>query len=181
MGKDYKRIEFMPGENLEKAVKELQDYNQSGELVYGVFNGQKLYSDIDTKDTAYKKVTGKTKEEYDAYLKEESDRYKREQKEHEEKIPELTKEWIQKGNEILDAQYQSEWARIVPIRLKDLYRGMELKASLDIIGKLNSGCSLDEAKRIIEDQGHSGMSFGLVCSMIREFCKRGSEFVAYVK
>ena len=69
----------------------------------------------------------------------------------------------------------------VPIRLDDLYHGMELGCCLDIVKELNAGCSLDVAKKIIEDQGHSGMSFGLVCSMVKSFCERGSEFVNYVQ
>ena len=58
---------------------------------------------------------------------------------------------------------------------------MELKATLDIVKELNAGCELEVAKGIIEGQGHSGMSFRLVCSMVKSFCDRGSEFVAYVK
>ena len=69
----------------------------------------------------------------------------------------------------------------MPIRLDDLYQGMELKCCLDIVSELNKGCSLDEAKTIIEGQGHSGMSFGLVCSMVKSFCDRGQEFVSYAR
>lgn len=115
-----------------------------------------------------------TREEYIAELK-----HKR--AEHEEKIPELTKVWIEKGHKILDEEYWSEWDKCVPIRLGDLYEGMELGACLDIIEELNNNCTLDVAKTIIENQNHSGMSFGLVCAMVRAFCKRGEEFVSYVK
>ena len=38
-----------------------------------------------------------------------------------------------------------------------------------------------QAKKEIENQNHSGMSFGLVCAMVKEFCSRGQEFVEYVK
>lgn len=69
----------------------------------------------------------------------------------------------------------------MPIRLSDLYRGMELGACLDIVVELNKGCSLKKAKGIIEKQGHSGMSFGLVCSMVASFCDRGREFVDFVR
>jgi len=62
-----------------------------------------------------------------------------------------------------------------------MYKGMELGNCLDIVMKLNSECKLDVAKEMIEDQGHSGMSFGLVCSMVKSFCDRGDEFVKFVK
>jgi hypothetical protein len=58
---------------------------------------------------------------------------------------------------------------------------MELEATLDIVKELNNGCDLQVAKEIIENQGHSGMSFGLVCSMVKSFCNRGAEFVAYAR
>jgi hypothetical protein len=152
-----------------------------GELVYGEFNGQRLYSDIDDLDSAFKKVTGKTKSEFDEARQKEHDEYEAENKRHEQAIPELTKEWIEKGNAILDEKHHELWAKIVPIRLKDLYKGFELGACLAIVKELNSGCELETAKKIIEDQGHTGMSFGLVCSMVKSFCDRGAEFASYAR
>jgi len=58
---------------------------------------------------------------------------------------------------------------------------MELGATLDIVKELNAGSELKTAKKIIEGQGHSGTSFGLVCSMVKSFCDRGGEFVNYVR
>lgn len=174
---NYKEIEFGFG-NIESAVKELKSHNK---LVCGSFNGTMLYSDIDDLDSAYKKITGKSKAEHDAYLKAENDKYKEDERKHKEAIPELTKLWIEKGNTILDEKYRELWAKCVPVRLGDLYQGMELEMCLDIVLELNNGCSLDKAKAIIESQGHSGMSFGLVCSMVRSFCDRGEEFVNYVR
>lgn len=177
----YKKIQFGAGDSIEKAMRDLARFKERGELVYGEFNGQKLYSDSDDVDSAYKKITGKTKPEFDAERKEENERYKEEQRKHKASIPELTKEWIEKGNAILDEKYHETWAKCVPIRLDDLYEGMELKSCLDIVAVLNKGCSLAEAKTIIDGQGHSGMSFGLVCSMINSFCDRGQEFVNYAR
>lgn len=176
----HRKIHFGAGETIEAAISQLEHYKSIGELVYGEFNGQKLYSDTDDVDSAYKKVTGDTKAEFDAKIKAENDRYKQEKKKHEDAIPELTKEWIEKGNTILDEQYREKWAKCVPIRLSDLYQGMELKATLDIVKELNAGCDLKVAKSIIENQGHSGMSFGLVKSMVKAFCNRGNEFASFV-
>lgn len=181
MKKNYREIQFGAGETIEDAIKYLMKFKEHGELAYGDFNGKKLYSDIDDLDSAYKKITGKTKSEFDAERKAENDKYQEELKKHKESIPELTKEWVQKGNVILDEKYHNKWAECVPIRLNDLYRGMELEATLDIIKELNEGCKIERAKEIIENQGHSGMSFSLVCSMVRAFCDRGVEFVNFVK
>ena len=95
--------------------------------------------------------------------------------------PELTKEWITKGHEILDEKYWKKWDECVPVRLDDLYKGMELGDCLDIVKALNDGCDLDKAKTMIHNQGHSGMSFGLVRAMVQTFCDRGNEFADYVK
>tara|TARA_R110000737_G_scaffold244768_1_gene255609 strand:+ start:296 stop:829 length:534 start_codon:yes stop_codon:yes gene_type:complete len=175
--KNYRKIEFGFG-NIESAVKELKSHN---DLVYGIFNEQKLYSDIDDMDSAYKKVTGKTKTEFDEAERLRQIEYKRKEKEHEEAMPKLTIEWIEKGKAILDEKHQETWAKCVPIRLGDLYKGMELGNCLEIVEKLNKGVELEKVKPLIEDQGHSGMSFGLVCSMVSEFSDRGAEFVKYAR
>ena len=181
MEKQYKKIELECGENIDSAMKLLNEYKAKNELVFINFNGQELYSDIDDLDSAYIKVTGKTKEQLDEHQRLRRDRYEEEKRKHEESIPELTKEWIDKGNKILDKEYHELWSKCVPIRLSDLYRGMELGACLDIVKELNNNCSLDEAKAIINNQGHSGMSYSLVCSMVKSFCKRGNEFINYIK
>lgn len=176
--KTYKAIEFRAGSDIESAINELKSHT---ELVCGSFNGVLLYSDIDDLDTAYKKITGKTKAEFDEAERIRHEEYKEQKRKHQEAIPQLTKEWIEKGNTILDEKYRKLWAECVPIRLDDLYQGMELGMCLDLVMELNNGCTLENAKDIINNQGHSGMSFGLVCSMVKSFCDRGQEFVNYVR
>lgn len=180
MKKQYKELEFL-GYDIDHVMEEMVKYKEKGELVFVEFNGQKLYSDADDLDSAYKKITGKTKSEFDEASRKRSEEYEEELIKHEESIPELTKNWIEKGKSVLDEKYLETWNKCVPIRLLDLYRGFELGACLEIVEELNKGCNLKTAKKIIEDQGHSGMSFGLVCSMVRSFCDRGQEFVNFVK
>jgi len=177
MKKNYREIEFGFG-NLESAVKELKSHK---DLVCGTFNGQILYSDIDDLDSSYKKITGKTKSECDEAERKRQEEYKERKRKHEEAIPELTLKWIRKGVLILDEKHHEYWAKIVPIRLSDLYEGMELGNCLEIVEQLNKGKELEKVKPLIANQGHSGMSFGLVCSMVRKFCDRGDEFVKYVR
>ena len=181
MEKKYIEIQLEFGGNIDSAMKLLNEYKAKNELVFINFNGHELYSDIDDLNSAYVKVTGKTKEQFDEHQRLRHEEYEEGKRKHEESIPELTKEWIKKGNEILDKEYHELWNKCVPIRLSDLYRGMELGASLEIIDKLNKNCSLDEAKDIIDNQGHSGMSYSLVRSMVKSFCKRGNEFANYTK
>jgi len=157
----YKKIEMWAGSTIDSAIKELSKHE---DLVCIEFNGKTLYSDIDDLDSAYKKITGKTKSEFDEAERQRQAEYEREKREHEEAIPRLTTEWIEKGKTILDEKHHELWSKIVPVRLGDLYRGMELGACLDIVEQLNKGCKLDKAKTMIEEQGHSGMSFVWVWS-----------------
>lgn len=175
----YKKIEFTLGASLESAFEQLSQYHKNGKRVYGEFNGRLLFSDSDTLDSAYVKVTGKTKLQFDELERQRQEQYKAEKKKHEDSMPELTKEWVEKGKSILDQKHHERWERVVPIRLGDLYRGMELGATLDIVKELNAGCDLIVAKAIIDGQGHSGMSYGLVRSMVKAFCDRGDEFFKY--
>ncbi len=177
----YEEVEFLAGNTIEDAVNVLLDYKEKGKLVCINFNGHTLYSDTATMDGAYKEIIGQTKYEFDKAQQEMRDNFKRQEKKHKEQIPSLAKVWMEKGREILTEDKWEFWDKIVPIRLNDLYQGMELGCCLDIVKILNNNGTLDEAKEKIENQDHSGMSFGLVCSMVKEFCDRGNEFVNYVK
>jgi len=97
MEKNYRKIQFRGGQTIESAMLYLERFKQHGELAYGEFNGHKLYSDIDDLDSAYKKITGRTKAEFDSERKREHLEYEEEQRKHKEAIPELTKEWIEQA------------------------------------------------------------------------------------
>jgi predicted nuclease with TOPRIM domain len=181
VNKTYQEIKFYAGQSVESAVIELLGYKRGGILAKGDFNGVTLYSDTVTMDDAYKQITGKTKDEYEKMQQDWRDEYDRQQREYEEKIPELTEIWRQKGREVLTEDKWEYWDEIVPIRLRDLYHGMELGNCLEIVKVLNGNGTFEEAKEILKNQGHSGMSYSLVCAMVRDFCDRGQEFVEYVK
>jgi hypothetical protein len=174
--KQYREIEFGWGNDLGECIERLTRNPNS--LLKGTFNGHTFYSDTVTMDSAYLEVMGMTKAE-----KEENGRkwradYKKEKEEYLTSIPKLTEEYKVKGRAILTKNYYALWDKMVPIRLGDLYEGMELTSCLDIIKELPD---LDKAKEVFEEQGHSGMSGSLVLSMVKELCSNGNEFVEYVK
>lgn len=156
------------------------EYKEKNILACGEFNGTSLYSDTVTMDGAYKEIIGKTKEEFDTSQRKWKENSEKREAEFKESIPSLSEEWKAKGRQVLDESKWDYWDEIVPIRLSDLYHGMELGCCLNIVKILNDNGSLDDPKREIENQGHSGMSFGLVRTMVKEFCNRGSEFASYV-
>lgn len=179
--KKYEKLECL-GNTLHECVNKLLEYKEKGKLAFVDFNGHRLYSDdTTTLDSAYKEVTGMTYSEYNEQLKKMEIEREEEERKHKEAIPGLIEEWKQKGREILEEDKIEFWDKLVPIRLEDLYKGMELGASLDIIKILNNNGSLEEANKKIIEQNHSGMSFRLVCSMVYALYSRGEEFVNYVK
>jgi len=140
------------------------------------FNDIMLYS-TDSLDGMFLKVTGQTKQEFEDARKQEQLDFKRKDLEHKYKIPELTKEWVENGKKTLTKDKWSLWEEMVPIRLGDLYKGMELGCCLEILEILKTN-NQEKAKQSIYDQGHSGMSFGLVCSMLYALCEdKDKDFV----
>ena len=174
-----KEIDFYAGENIENAWKTLLRASaECGETCYGMFNDKQLLS-TDTLDEVYKKVTGLTKSEFDDECKREREEYEREKEEHIASIPEKTKEYCAAARGVIIEEQYGYWDEIVPIRLNDLYHGMELDATLEICRIMrDESVSLEEriekAKEAFDNQGHSGMSAGLVLSMLKTFCPEGT-------
>lgn len=175
-----KQIEFHAGCNLEKAWHMLQqETEKSGEPCCGEFNGKTLLS-TETLDEAYMKVTGKTKAEHDAHVQQWLDEQKHQREEHEARIPKLTEMYRQNARGLVLDDTLEYWDKIVPIRLGDLYRGMELGNVLDCCRvmrdkSLNREERLRKAYGIFNDAGHSGNSAALTMAMLRKFCPDGNE------
>lgn len=179
--KKYIEIDFGWGSTIKEAVERLTRNPSPKRLYKGEFNGVMLYSDTVTLDSAYKQITGKTKDEFDAEREAKNNAYEKEKEEHKKNIPSLTEKYNELGREILDEEYWEAWERCVPIRLDDLYRGMELQCCLDIVKILNDSRNFKKAEKVLNEQGHSGMSYGLVLGMVGELCKQGYDFHYYVK
>jgi len=179
MCKEATEIEII-GRDIDYVVNELLEYKENGISVYVNFNGHKLYSENVTLENAYLEITGKTKEEFDSVLKYTVEKFRKESEEHESKIPELSKIWIDKGKKVLSEDKWEYWSKIVPVRLGDFYRGMELGNTLDIISSLNEN-DFNMAKEKFDKQGHSGMSASLVFAMVDEFCGKGKEFKKFME
>ena len=173
------RIEFSAGQSIESAYRDLQEYAPS----YGEFNGHTIYS-FETLDEIFQKIVGMTKDEFYKYAKEEEEKRQQELKTYKERIPELTTYYREKARGIIPENKLKYWDRIVPIRLNDLYRGMELDCWLDIIKVLNNEDKskderLKECRDLFYKQGHSGTSGILVLSGLKQLHPLGYEFVDY--
>ena len=179
MSKNYQKIEFKLDTTLAECVLELVQYAVKGQFVCGEFNGHTFYSDTVSMDLAYRVMN--TESYYDVLENQKKWRedMKCRDEEHKKAIPTLTKEWIEKGHKVLAKDKWDMWDKCVPIRLSDLYEGMELGTCLDIITTINEK-SLEEAVIVMETQGHSGMSWALIKSMILEFSDKGEEFCKFL-
>lgn len=182
MEKNYRELDGWLSP-LERCVERLLQFKERGELVKYNFNGHWLYSDTVTMDSAFLEVTGKNKEDFDKAQKEYFEKIRIESELAEKAAKENIPNWIEKGHKVFTEDKWEEWDKIVPIRAEDLYHGMELDNTLQIQEILSSEYSeesFEKAKKCMEEQGHSGMSWSLVCAMIKEFCIHGEEFVMWL-
>lgn len=171
-----REIEVLPGSNLESVVYTLLAAKARGESVYCDFNGHKLYSDTVSMDSAYMEVLGQTKADYDKAQEEWRENYKREQKEAEERAKANIPNWIEKGQALIFPERYAEWEKCVIARASDLYHGLELDSALEIMTALENGATMEEAKQMLDKQGHSGMSASIVRNILFAFSSKGPEF-----
>ena len=175
----YKEIQ-VHAYDIEECVSILEQYKCKGLLVSTIFNGITLYSDTVTLDSAYIAIIGETKADYDNSFERVIKNLHIEKEEHERKIPELSKLWMDKGREILPKEKWTDWDILVPRSLHGSLQGFELGWCLNIIQMLNSNETFLAAKEELLKQGHTGGSLRVVCDMVIDFSQIGREFVKYL-
>lgn len=171
-----REIKLSAGSNLESAVYTLLAAKARGESVYCEFNGHKLYSDTVSMDSAYMEVTGQTKADFDKAQEEWRQNYEREEKIAKQKAQDNIPNWIEKGQTLIFPERYAEWEKCVVARAGDLYHGLELDSALEIMQALENGATMEEASKMLDGQGHSGMSASLVRNIIFTFSSKGPEF-----
>lgn len=181
--KQYKEIQLPTICDLDQAIDYVRTVNPNivgTNLVYAMFNGHPIYSDNLDVDEIYSRVC--TSNAGNKQKEVELD-YEKTEKEFQKKISTLTKKYNALAKGVIADDKLDQWYAIVPIRLRDIYHGMELDATLEIIKELNkatdSNTHFAEAKNIFDKQNHSGLSYGLVCAMLNMFAPNGVEFVKY--
>lgn len=165
--------------SLDEVVAELLKYKKQHKKVYTIFNGVRLFSDRVNIDSAYEAILGKNREEYYKELKRFEEKAKRKEEERKAIIAKSIERWKNEGRKVIDDEYLDDWDSYVPKSLEGLYNGAELSYSLEIIAALNNGLSLKEVNHMFYEQNHSGMSEGIVLSLVGSLCKRGEEFTNY--
>ena len=166
----------MWGATLEEAVRTLILLRLKGEDVYCDFNGTVLKSSNVTLDDAYIAVMGKTYSEYKDQEIRLFEKWKREDEEYKRDIPRLKKHYLVDSLYLIKPEMVDDWIRLVDARLSDLYKGFDLASAIEIMKALDGGASIETAKNIIDNQGHSGMSYCVVRLVVKQFGQRGQEF-----
>lgn len=166
-GKEY-REEFFGG-TLDSVVMKMQEMERRGDHVCTNFNGHMLYSDTVTMDSAYKEVLGCTKAEWDKQMEEFRRQQAIEKARFEAQKPELIAAAVERGAKVIEPALMETWKDCVKQSYDALYKGHDVTATLDLLEAIDQGQDWKEVKQIFEDQGHSGMSAGLVGHMVQEF------------
>ena len=175
-----KEVIFYPGDTIDNAWKKLlKESVECEDTCFGKFNDREILS-TDTLDEAYVKITGKTKEQSDKELQDYRDECERKEKEHKDNIPSLVPLCYERARGVILEEQYDYWDKIVPIRLGDLYHGMELGCTLDLCEimrdeSISYDKRLRKAYKTFMDQGHSGLSASLVASMLKVFCPDGED------
>lgn len=175
-----KEINLFAGANLDKALEILKnEAKKEGELCYGEFNGKMLYS-TDTEDEAYMRVIGKTKAEYEEGFRKWMEECHKSEREHQARIPEMTEYYRKLARGLVLDSELDYWDSVVPIRLGDIYHGMELQQVIDICKIMRDeslvySARLEKAYDAFMAADHSGMSAALTMAMLRRFCPGGNE------
>lgn len=180
--KQYKEIQLPALRYLSQAIEYVRTVNPNiigTNLIYAMFNGHPIYSDNLDVDEIYSRVcnnTGNKQKEIELD-------YEKAEKEFQKKIPTLAKKYNALAKGVIADDKLDQWYEIVPVRLRDIYHGMELDATLEIIKELNKATDSNnhfaEAKNIFDKQDHSGLSYGLMYAMLNMFAPNGVEFVKY--
>lgn len=179
-----KEIETI-GFNIKATYEEMKRYEiKSGEHCFCMFNGKKLLSTY-TLDECYKEVTGVTLAEYEEMQKKMHEEHLKKEEEFRTSIPSKIDEYRKKAIGIIPDNKIEYWNKIVPIRLNDLYHGMELDCWLELVAELNKDIPKEDkfqrCKEMFDKQGHSGMSASLVFSGLEQFHELGKELVKYIQ
>lgn len=165
--------------NISELVSLINEYKAKGENYSFDFKNEKFYSLLDDEESCYRKITGLTKDEYEA----KQERLYREQlkrdAEEKQKAIENIPNWIEEGKKYIYPQRYKKWAECVELRAEDIYNGKDINCALAIMELLDKGVSFQDAYEVVKEQNHTGTSYSIVMSVITNFSKKGPEFYRF--
>lgn len=165
--------------NMDELVSLINEYKENGENYSFDFRNKKFYSLLDDEESCYKKVTGLTKDEYEAEQKRlHREQLKRDAEEKQKAIDNIPN-WIEKGKRFMYPQRYKKWAECVELRAEDIYHGKDVDCAITIMELLDKDTPFQEAYDVVKSQNHTGTSYSIVMSLITTFSKKGPAFYRF--
>lgn len=179
--KNSREIPAYAGDSLDKLVLQLENLRRQGKINCFVnFNGTKLYSIDVTMDSAYKECLGCTRKTWLKKEKKWAEDYKTKtekwKKEAEEKLP----LWIEEGKKYTHPAKFENWEKTCISSANNDYYGLEVRDALEIMKMIEDGIPFEDIKKVIEKQGHSGMTYSGMMNIILYYAKRGPAFYNFM-
>lgn len=174
-------IKLCGGDTIDIAVNKLLKAKKDGRHAYCRFNDTILYSDTVTIDSAYLKICGCTKAEWEEKNRIIAEKIKKEREEREKAAIRDIPNKIEIGKKLIYPSRYDDWAEYVKADAEGMYLGGIMKCAIEIMTAIEEGKSVEELKEIFDEQGHSGWSAGLTRDTVMRFSKNGFEFYKAVR
>lgn len=173
------------GQTLENAYNEMKRLaEETNKRVEAEFNTYSINSDMSI-DDVFLLITDKTYIQWLYYRQKQREEEKRKEEEFQNKLPELIEKYKQEARGLVIDSQLDYWDKIVPIRLNDLYQGMELGETLKYCKMMRDESMpledrLVKARQDFINSGHSGMSRSLMLKMIYTFVPDGDTLREFI-
>lgn len=179
-----RKIELGAGTFKSEAIDELYNAYLNGEHITADFNGEPMNSrEIGELgiDRVYEKYFGYDKKSYREHTRlEDAARhaeYALKEFESEYAAMREVPKLIEESAGLVKPETSSEWRECLEVRASDIYHGGDSKSAIELMSAHSTGASVEDLKKLFDDQGHSGRSGSMALSMIRHFYKDGDSLV----
>ena len=175
---------LMLGSHKSDAVDKLYEAYLNGQHVSIDFNGEPMNSrEIGELgiNRAYEKYTGYDKESYKEHsrLRDAAFHAKYELESFEGKyaakreVPKL----VEESASLIQPDSRGEWRECLEGRASDIYHGNDSKSAIALMTAHSTGASVEDLKKMFDDEGHSGASGSMTLRMIKHFYIDGDSLV----
>lgn len=178
---DYEEItEFTNIDELHIMIHQFK-FDNPDKKGYATFNGFLFFTDDEdlTIDHLYQTICGESKAEHLAKRRNLYVESLARETKHKIMQAEHISSFIKSGLKVLPRKKHEKWIDIVPVRVMDLYHGLDLENFLELYDNLQIE-TFETVKECFLSQGHSGGSAGVVLLMLKEFSPRGKDFAKFM-
>ena len=166
-----REIEVPGGTMFDTVVQQLLEAKARGEKAYAKFNGQYMTSDSVNEHTIEDRRRLEQEELRDYYARRDA-MY--------DELRANEGNFLEQGKEIIFPERHEAWEKFVSDSYVHGFGGREVRWTLEVLQALAQGATLEEAKEVIADQGHSTSTYYYVADQVLHFSNRGPDFYSFV-